>query len=384
VSTHDPLRVMAVINGLGTGGAERSLAEILPGLRKRGIEVQVVCSYRRERGVEIQVVAGGFRVTYLERSSYLGRWRELRRLIRSERPDLVHTTIIESDILGRLAAAGSGVPVVTSLVNTSYDSARLADPSVRRHRLELVRIVDGFTARHLTSAFHAITQAVATDAVRALRISPARVTVFGRGRDLTRLGQVTPERRAEVRQRLGLDPNDVAVIAVGRQEFQKGHHVLVDAAASLHATFPRLRVIIAGREGSETGRIRHRITELGLEDVVWQLGHRDDVPDLLAASDVFAFPSRFEGLGGSLLEALALGLPCVVSDIPVFREVGGEHVRFAEVGNPDAWAESISGLIHQDSGSCAGKREYAWASYAVLTDDEAAELTAEWLRESSR
>src|SRR5205807_1256687 len=85
----------------------------------------------------------------------------------------------ESDVLGRWAARRPSVPVLTSLVNTSYGPARRADPNVRAWRLQVVRAVDGWTARHLTTHFHAVTAAVKAAAVDALHIRAARVSRAG-------------------------------------------------------------------------------------------------------------------------------------------------------------------------------------------------------------
>ena len=146
-----------MINGLGTGGSERSLAELLPRLRERGVEPVIACLFRRTEGVHEGVEAQGFDARVLPGPGWAARARALRRLVRATEPDLVHTAIFESDVLGRWAARRTSVPVLTSLVNTSYGPARRADPNVRAWRLQVVRTVDGWTARHLTAHFHAVT-----------------------------------------------------------------------------------------------------------------------------------------------------------------------------------------------------------------------------------
>lgn len=342
------LEVMVVINGLGTGGAERSIAELAPLLRDRGIELSFVCSYTREVGVESDLLSQGFQVNHLRRKSFLGRVGELRAVIRSREPDLVHTTLIESDILGRLAATGSGIPVVSSLVNTSYDPVRLEDPNINRLSFEVVRLIDGFTARHMAAGFHALTEAVAEDAVKALGISRDQITVIGRGRDMSRLGSVTPERRRKARAALGLNETHQVVLAVGRQEFQKGHSLLVELAAEMRSN-DRLKIVIAGRPGSQSSDIERSIRDQGLDKAILLLGHRSDLPDLLVAADVFAFPSRYEGFGGSLLEAMALGVAVVASDLPVLHEVGGNSIRYADSGDVSAWVKAVGALLSDES-----------------------------------
>lgn len=314
-----PLKVLFVINGLGTGGAQRSLAEMLPGLLSRGISPMVVPLSRRQEGVEADV-RRLVEVQFLRSRRLAARALELRRIISRFHPDLIHTTISDSDFAGRLAALGTAVPVLTSLVNTPYVASRLKDPNVRPLRLAAARLFDRATSR-LTTHFHAITHAVKADAVQTLGIRPERITVIQRARDPARLGERTPARRAAARARLGLGQKDLIVINVARQEFQKGQRYLLDAFADVVAKHPDALLLIAGRAGLATADLKARAARSPAAPRIRFLGHRDDAPELLAAADVFAFPSLYEGLGGALIEAMALGLPIVASDIPAIREV---------------------------------------------------------------
>ena len=340
------MRVLFVINSLGTGGAERSLSEMLPALSARGIETAIVCLGHREEGVEGSVTRE-YDVTFLPASSLPARVLALRGLIKSTRPDVVHTTIFESDVAGRLAAFRLPCAVLTSLVNTSYEPERLADPNVRAWKLAVTRMVDGFTARHLTDHFHAITQAVADSAVRRLGVDPARITVVHRGRDRRRLGEPSRQRRDSMRSALGIDPDALVLLNVGRQDYQKGHLDLLRAFGMLAERHPEAVLVQAGRRGHATAEMERLLAESAWADRVHLVGHRDDVPELLAAADVFVFPSHYEGLGGAVLEAMALGLPVVVSRAAALLEViedGGNGLS-APVADPTALAEAISVLL---------------------------------------
>lgn len=313
-------RLLFVIDSLGPGGAERSLVDILPALMNSGVAPTIVCLQRASESFEAEARASGASVRVLTRAHRAARILELRRLIRELGPDLIHTTLIESDIVGRIAAVGSGVPVSTSLVNTSYDPVRLDDPNVRRWRLEVTRRVDGWTARHLTKGFHAISRVVANAAAEDLGIDPGAVTVIPRGRNLTDFEPTHAESRSKVLRDLALHDHSEIVINVARQEFQKGQTYLLEALHLLEHTRPNLRLLIVGREGNASAMLQEQVSRLELENRVHFLGHRSDVPDLLMASDLFAFPSLYEGLGGALIEAMAAGLPIVASDIPALRE----------------------------------------------------------------
>lgn len=349
------LELLYVINGLGSGGAERSLAELLPFYLVNGIRPMVACFRRRPQGVESTVRELGCEVRFLPPGGLVARAGALRRILRSETVHLVHTTLFESDIAGRLAAAGTGVPVLTSLVNTVYDPVRLRDPNVRRAGLWATRTLDGWTARYLTGHFHAVAEAVKDSAVRALGIRPERVTVVERGRATERLGISTPQRRSAARRRLGLTDDDEVVVNVARQEYQKGQKHLLEAAALLAATRRRLVVIICGREGHRSRELAALHDRLRLGDRVRFLGHRDDVPEVLAAADLFAFPSLYEGLPGAVIEAMALGLPIVASDIPALREVveDGANGLLVAPESPGSLAAAFERIL--DDGGLATK-----------------------------
>lgn len=139
-----------------------------------------------------------------------------------------------------------------------------------------------------------------------------------RGRDGARLDQPGADRRRSVRAELGLRDNDEVLISVGRQEYQKGQRYLLEAAEALLSRRSRLVLLVAGRTGQASRELERLAARPGLAARVRFLGHREDVPDLLAATDVFVFPSLWEGLGGALIEVMALSLPIVASDnLPV-------------------------------------------------------------------
>ena len=316
-----PLKVLYIINGLGTGGSERSLGEMLPQLVQAGVSPIIACFYPRSEGIEEQVIGQGFDVRFIHARGLLSRVRGIRKMIKTEDPHIIHTTHFEANVAARLAAAGLPVILINSLVTTSYDPVRYRDPKINAFRLGAVQAIDALTGRYLTSHFHAVSQTVKTAAVHALKIPADRITVIERGRDPVYLGKPGAERRQSTRLRMGLRSEDEVIVNVGRHEYAKGQTYLLEAMAMLVRVRPRLTLLIAGRSGNYTAHLRRLRKRLGLERQVSFLGHRDDVPDLLAAADLFVFPSLFEGLPGALIEAMALSLPIVASNIPAVREV---------------------------------------------------------------
>lgn len=151
--------------------------------------------------------------------------------------------------------------------------------------------------------------------------------------------------RERVRRELGVEPDAIMALSVGRLEPQKGHRDAIRALAALPQSH-RIKFVIAG-----DGALRDELTQLaadgGLEDDLLLLGHRSDIPDLLNAADLFLFPSHFEGLGIALLEAMSHGVPCIVSDTGPFPEIveSGREALMHGVGDVSALSSCISWAV---------------------------------------
>ncbi|NUM72944.1 glycosyltransferase family 4 protein [candidate division KSB1 bacterium] len=218
---------------------------------------------------------------------------------------------------------------------------------------------DAWTSRNLTTHFHAVSQAAKAAAVNDLRVSAERITVVERGRDTTRLGQPSLERRKQARLRLGLQPDDQVMVNVGRQDYQKAQKYLLEAMAKLAEKRLMLVLLVAGRSGNVSPDLVKLKAQLHLDGQVRFLGHREDIPEILAAADLFVFPSLFEGLPGAVIEAMALGLPIVASDIAPVREVVEENRNAILVApaSSSELAKAVATLLDdRDKATAFGRR----------------------------
>jgi glycosyltransferase involved in cell wall biosynthesis len=143
------------------------------------------------------------------------------------------------------------------------------------------------------------------------------------------------------------------VLAAARHEPQKGLDTLIQAVPHVLGRLPAVRFLIAGRAGTQTRRLNTLADDLGVGDAVAFLGARTDIYDLLCAADVFAFPSRWEGMPGAVLEAMALEAPIVASDVPPVREAvtDGVSARLVPVDQPGALAEAIVATLVDPAGT---------------------------------
>jgi len=189
---------------------------------------------------------------------------------------------------------------------------RLHVPAVRR------AVGAGTAARNLllrdADAFVAMSRAIAAECLAA-GAPPERIVRLPHGVDTDRFSPASPGEKRALRARYGLPESRVIATYTGRLLRGKGLEALVDAFASLAAEQPRVHLMIVGSGEGQTlsveGELKDSVRRRGLGDRVTFTGRVDDVAERLRASDLFVFPSEFEALGISLIEAAACGLPAI-------------------------------------------------------------------------
>lgn len=343
------MRVLYVIDSLAPGGAETSLVEMAPHLVSGGVDLHVL-----PLGAAMDLAPALKRAgASLHRSPGRGRLSNVRTIMqvaRATRPDLIHTTLYEADIAGRTAARVLGVPSSTSLVNEYYGASHARE--ARAAKLAAAQAVDRVTASFATR-FHAVSTAVAESVGPRLGIPSDKIEVISRGRDPRRFAFRPEELRRQTREALGLTPDVPVVLGVGRLEPQKGFQYLLAAAPALVDQITGVTILIAGRDGRAGNDVRAAASSLG--SAVRFLGHRTDMPALLAAADVLAFPSEREGSPGTLIEAMAVGTPIVASDIrPNLEVLGGQDTALiTPTGDPAALSLALVQTLEDRDGAAS-------------------------------
>jgi glycosyltransferase involved in cell wall biosynthesis len=250
---------------------------------------------------------------------------ELATIVRRERPHIVHVNSAKAAALGRVAAWLTRVPIrIYTVHGWSYTAYTGASSALY---LWVERLL-----RPLTTVTVCVAESERRAGLEARTCDEATTVVIHNGVDLTR--PTAPGSAAE-RCRL---------VTVGRLQAPKDTLTLVRALAEL----PRgvCEAVIVG-DGPDRTTVENEVRRLGLESVVQLAGERNDVPELLAASDVFVLSSRSEGLPLSILEAMAAGLPVVatsvggVSELVVEEETG----LLVPPGDPQALAGAIERLL---------------------------------------
>lgn len=149
-----------------------------------------------------------------------------------------------------------------------------------------------------------------------------------------------PEKREKMRQELGLE-GKVVVGHVGRFNYQKNHTFLLDIFAEVVKKCPEAVLLMVG-DGNLRPEMEKKAESLGIKDSVRFAGVRSDIPDVLQAMDVYAFPSLFEGLSVAVVEVQASGVPCVFSDRLLRCSQMTQNVEFLSLNeNAETWADKI-------------------------------------------
>jgi glycosyltransferase involved in cell wall biosynthesis len=294
--------------------------------------------------------------------------RPVRHEIQAFEPDVIQTSLFLGNLVGQVAARGTGIPVVSNLVlSGDVELLRRYQPGADSYRASVLRGVAGLSARRRRIYFRALTEEVRSTNAKLLGVSPELIRVIPRGVPLP------PKRAMRERGELGL-PRGPLVINVGRLASQKNQVDLVRAFQDVKGTVPDSSLVIVGRDGDAAEAVRSEIDRLDLAGSVHLLGQRPDVSDLLGHAGAFAFTSLMEGLGTSVLEALAAGLPVVAYDIPTVREATGDgaYARLVPSGDTAALAtEVISALTSPTS---LGAKARAWVESERSVSKVASEL----------
>jgi glycosyltransferase involved in cell wall biosynthesis len=332
-------RVLYVVDSLGLGGAERGLVLTLRHLDPERVRPEVAMLWDPDT-LASEISALGIplhRLRARRGPAALLRVVRLARLLRHRRFEAVHTQVLWASVTGRIAGRLARVKVISHVLNVDPGRTRPREAgSLLALKIRLVGALDELTGRFLVDRFVAISEAVRQHPIRGRSWPHDRISVVDRGQDVEALSAEAALEPSPPIESLG----GPVVLTVGRLAPQKGHRYLLRAMGDVVHEFPNARLLLAGE-----GHLHEELRALGdpLGEHVTFLGLRSDVPALLRRSDVFVFPSLWEGVGTALREAMLLGRPVVASDIPAHREFVRHGVDGLLV--PPADAEALATAI---------------------------------------
>jgi len=334
--------ILHVVDLLDVGGAQKLINYFAHEAIQRGIDVSVACLDEISGKIPAEeLTAMGVPVTAFpaRRLADPKRIAALVRYVRSQHFDLVHTHLSYGNILGGLAARLAGLPVVATLHLAGNDETPLKADSFSTPR--------GWAETIALKIFAARVMAVGESVARAHRprLGNKPIDVI-----VNAVPQPEPistgERQARRLQILGRQ-NQTLLISVSRFAVVKELPDLIVAFQKVHDLYPDTKLVLIG-DGSERSRLETLIQNLNLNQDVILPGRRNDVFDWLQASDLYVSASSLEGLPLSILEAMAIGLPIVSTNVgEVPRLVLPETGILVPVHRTDLLVEAICKLLEQ-------------------------------------
>lgn len=336
-----PIKITFIITNLATGGAEIMLLKLLQQLNRDRFEPTVI-SLMGLGEVGPRIAALGIPVHSM--NMHLGVPNPLKvvmliRLLRRLKPDLVQTWMYHADLLGGLAARVAGCRLIIWCLRQSNLSK-----AVNKRATLWVVAACAMISRWLP--MHVLSCSKRAKIVHAAKgYQQEKIHVIPNGFELDRFN-VDALARHSVRVELGLPVDAPLVGLIARYDPQKNHMGFVQAAALLHAEMPDVHFLLAGTGvDMQNASLQTAIVEWGLLGHMHLLGRRDDVPRLMAALDVLASPSHGEAFPNVLGEAMACGVPCVVTNAGDSAEIVGETGRVVPTGDMQGLARELIGVL---------------------------------------
>lgn len=326
-----PIRVCQLITELRPSGAERMVYELSRRLDRERFCVQVaalrggaVADMIRQAGIDVHVLD-------VKSKWDLLKLPKLRRLLKEQRIDILHTHLFHADLAGRPAAVLAGVP---HLVHTVH----VAEQRWRPWQFAFARATDFACDRII-----AVSKSVQAHHAAKAHLAAERYVVIPNGVDVQAFGY-DGQSRGRIRRQWGAGPRDVVALYVGRLDHQKGIDVLLSAIEQTAAL--SLKFVIAG-DGPQRAMVEEFVSHTETASRCHYLGFVDEPATIYNAADIFVLPSRWEGLPLALIEAMAAGLPCVATAAPGNIDVvdHGKTGLLVKKENPTALAQAIDQLL---------------------------------------
>lgn len=356
--TGRPIKLTLLAHSMRVGGAEVQFSALARGLDRARFSVTLV-SFHEDGALLDEIRDAGIPVVTVGkrgRGDAAGFLFRIARAIRATRPDMIYSFLDFPNLVAALAwPFGAPCPIVWGIRTTDMrlsERGRLWQSIYALQRM-VARRADLIICNSWAGRQHLIDQ----------RFPSEHMVVVPNGIDTDRF-RPRPEIRAEQRRLLGLDEHDIAIGLVARLDPVKDHRTFLRAAGLLYRHCPNARFVCVGGGAPDfTAELHAFADSLQLGDRVIWTGTRSDIPELLTAFDIATLNSAHaEGFPNVVGEAMAAGLPCVVTDVGDAAMIVDGHGLMAPIGDAEAlaqaWRQLVDGGAHERRrrGDAARKR----------------------------
>lgn len=315
------MRVMEMVSVRSLNGAVMHAFLVARELHKQGHEVTVLC--RPNSWIAEQSLVMGCRVEYSDMHRIpTDELRRVAGVIRDRGIEVLHTHTSRANFFGVLLRWFAGVPCVATTNHAHFQLHYMFNDAVI-----------------------AVSEATLRYQRRMNLVRRSRSSLIPNFIDETKFER-QPRDRAEIRRSLGVPESTFLIGVIGNIIERKGQHVIVEALAHVRKEHNVSLALVGKPSRGYTELVRARVEELGLQDAVYWLGQRSDIPDILGALDVMALPTFKEALPLSILEGMMCGLPVIASAVDGIPEmvIDGETGCLTQPGDVKSLANAISSL----------------------------------------
>jgi glycosyltransferase involved in cell wall biosynthesis len=318
------IKILYIIETLGIGGAENLLLNTVKFLNKNDFEPYVLYLFydddlaKEFEEMEVSVIGPIFdNYSCVGVNNIVDFFRginRVRKIVRKVKPDIVHTNLFFANIYGRLGSWFGGVnKVITTLHNIDY-----SEETNNSFRFILRKSLDFITGRLLVKTFIVGNKAIKENMMSYMGSN--NIELVYNGIDVNQIRHRNFDHSMDnIKEELGLRPEENVLLNIGRLHYQKGQRFLIEAMPNIIKN-SKTKLLIAG-SGPLEQELKLLAKKLGVADSVIFLGKRKDIDSIIELSDIFVFPSLFEGLAISLLEVMAHAKPVILFDYQGAQEI---------------------------------------------------------------
>jgi glycosyltransferase involved in cell wall biosynthesis len=348
-------RILWMIDSLMPGGAEQLLLTILKNFEHESFDIRVLAlQIRRGNPIADELERSGIAVDLAP--SQIRNLRNPIKLLRlffyvkNLSPELIHTQLEHSDILGNVFAKILRIPSVSTL--HTLEVAK--DLRFAHFRLKL----KWFILKYFCDTIITVSEKTRDHHLKFGNLPKNKTSTIYNGIQLSRFQTHNRTQNEEIKINLGLSPNSIVITTVAVLREQKGIQFMIQALPEILRYEPNLTYLIVG-DGVYASQLNNLVDDLGLQERVLFTGYRTDIPDILAVSDLFVLPSLGDALPTVLIEALAAGKPIIATQVGGIPEIitDGINGLLVPPADPESLAFACLKILRdRDFSQCIGTK----------------------------
>ncbi len=332
------IKILYVIANVSFGGGEKVFSQLAGRLNKDNYEIQFACSPGGHLECELSNLGIAVAPIDFKRTLNITTFIRLFKIMKSQKPDIVHSQGARANFYTRFAAKLAGVPFIVSTIAAPVEEFNV-NPIKKAIYVLLNRC-----SEKLVDRFIVVADSLREKLIKRHRIAPEKIVRIYNGVELAQCD--CNKSSSRLKEELNIEDNAVLVAAIGRLVWEKDLPCFIRAAEKVLSSQSQVKFLIVG-DGPLRGSLENVVKTLGIERSVIFTGFREDIKEILSALDILVLCSLREGLPLTILEAMARAKPVVATNIEGVREEVIDNVTgiLVEPRNSDSLEDAIICLL---------------------------------------